>query len=76
MRDNRMTEMINVRWKAFELNHRIPQNEPKNIIACLRCFAELIFVVEPQLMLSAIFVCGSSTLMFFIKMSFFINAIG
>ena len=44
MRDNRETEIMDVRWKVFEYHHRIPQYEQKNIIPCPRCFAELIFL--------------------------------
>ena len=42
MRDNRETEMTDVRWKVFEFHHRIPQHEQKNIILCHRCFVTLI----------------------------------
>ena len=44
MRDNRETEMTDVRWKVFEFHHRIPQHEQKNIILCHRCFVTLIFL--------------------------------
>ena len=44
MRDNRETEIMDVRWKVFEYHLRIPQYEQKNIIPCPRCFAELIFL--------------------------------
>ena len=41
-RDDRETEMMDVRWKIFEFHHRIPQEDQKNIIPCPRCFAELV----------------------------------
>ena len=48
MRGNRETEMMDVLWKVFEFQNRIPQHEQKNIIPCPRCFAELIFLGKPE----------------------------
>ena len=41
MRDNRETDMIDIWCKVSEFHYRTKQN---NIIRCLRCFAELIFL--------------------------------
>ena len=43
--DERETEM-SVRWRLFEFNHAIPQNEQKEIEPCSRCFAELVLLDE------------------------------
>ena len=44
--DERETEMLSVRWRVFELNRIIPQNEQKDITACPGCFAELVLLDE------------------------------
>ena len=40
--DRMETEMMAVRWKAFQFQRQIPQNEQLSIQPCSRCFAELI----------------------------------
>ena len=40
--DQMETEMMAVRWKAFQFQRQIPQNEQLSIQPCARCFAELI----------------------------------
>lgn len=40
--DGMETEMMAVRWKAFQFQRQIPQNEQLSIQPCARCFAELI----------------------------------
>jgi hypothetical protein len=44
--DERETEMMAVRWRVFELNKNIPQEEQKDIAKCPRCFAELVLLDE------------------------------
>ena len=44
--DERETEMIAVRWRVFELNKKIPEEEQKDISPCPRCFAELVLLAE------------------------------
>ncbi len=42
---NRMEDdMMDSRWKVFELRHQIPQGEQKEIPPCGRCFAELVML--------------------------------
>ena len=43
-RDDRETEMMDVRWKIFEFTHRIPQVDQKIITPCPRCFTELVLL--------------------------------
>ena len=40
--DQMETEMMAVRWKAFQFQRQIPQNEQLSIQTCARCFAEFI----------------------------------
>ena len=42
-RDDRETEMMDVRWNMFEFTDRIPQADQKIITACPRCFNELVW---------------------------------
>ena len=44
--DERETEMMSVRWRVFQLNHAIPEEEQKNLVPCPRCFAELVLLDE------------------------------
>ena len=44
--DERETEMMAVRWRVFELNKKIPEEEQKDISPCPRCFAELVLLDE------------------------------
>ena len=43
--DERETEMMAVRWRVFELNKKIPE-EQKGISPCPHCFAELVLLDE------------------------------
>ena len=40
--DQRETEMMSVRWKFFQFNVQIEQNDQKEIPQCARCFASLV----------------------------------
>ena len=40
------TEMMMARWKVFEFNYQIPQDEQENISPCGKCFADLVFLSE------------------------------
>ena len=40
--DQRETEMMSVRWKIFQFNVQIQQNDQKEIPQCARCFASLV----------------------------------
>ena len=40
--DQRETEMMSVRWKIFQFNVQIEQNDQKEIPQCARCFASLV----------------------------------
>ena len=40
--DQMETEMIAVRWNAFQFQRQIPQDEQLSIPPCARCFAEFI----------------------------------
>ena len=40
--DERETEIMNVRWKHFNFNRQIPQEEQREIKLCAACFARLI----------------------------------
>ena len=40
--DERETEMMAVRWKMFNFNRQIPQDEQREIKPCAACFACLI----------------------------------
>lgn len=40
----RETEMMNVRWRVFEMNHQVKQSDQIDVPPCGRCFAELIVV--------------------------------
>jgi hypothetical protein len=44
--DERETEMMSVRWRVFQLNHVIPEEEQKNLVPGPRCFAELVLLDE------------------------------
>ena len=44
--DERETKMMAVRWRVFELNKKIPEEEQKDISPCPRCFAELVLLAE------------------------------
>ena len=37
-------DMMDSRWRVFELRHQIPQREQKEIPPCGRCFAELVML--------------------------------
>ena len=45
-RDDRETEMMDVRWKIFEFTHRTPQADRKIIIPYPRCFTEVVFLAS------------------------------
>ena len=36
------TEMMNVRWRMFQLHKQIPQDKQRDINPCGHCFAELL----------------------------------
>lgn len=40
--DERETEMMAVRWKMFNFNRQIPQEEQREVAPCAACFARLI----------------------------------
>jgi hypothetical protein len=40
--DERETEMMAIRWKIFNFNRQIPQEEQKEVAPCAACFARLI----------------------------------
>ncbi|KAK2547388.1 hypothetical protein P5673_032707 [Acropora cervicornis] len=40
--DQREIEMMSVRWKIFQFNLQIEQNDQKEIPQCARCFASLV----------------------------------
>ena len=40
--DERETEMMAVRWKIFNFNRQIPQEEQREVAPCAACFARLI----------------------------------
>lgn len=44
--DERETEMMSVRWKVFDFNYQIPENEQKSVPPCGKCFAKLVFLGE------------------------------
>ena len=43
-RDDRETEMMDVRWNIFGFTRRIPQADQKIITPCSRCFTELVLL--------------------------------
>ena len=43
-RDDRETEVMEIRWNIFEFTHRIPQAYKKIITPCPRCFTELVLL--------------------------------
>ena len=45
-RDERETEMMDVRWKPFSFHYQIAENEQKKVPSCSRCFAKLVLVGE------------------------------
>lgn len=40
--DERETEMMSVRWRVFNLNYQIPQDEKQQIRPCPHCFSQFI----------------------------------
>ena len=40
-RDEREDEMMEVRWKMFQLKHQIPREAQKDVTPCAHCFARL-----------------------------------
>ncbi len=42
--DPRETEMMEARWRTFQLTYQIPEGEQKSIVPCARCFAELVLL--------------------------------
>ena len=44
--DERETEMMSVRWKVFDVNYQISENEQKDVPTCGKCFAKLVFLGE------------------------------
>ena len=47
--DERETEMMNARWKIFNFTRQIPQDEQREIISCVKCFAKLVLHGEEQI---------------------------
>ena len=45
-RDERETEMMDIRWKVFEFTKRIPEETQRQLTPCARCFAELALLGE------------------------------
>jgi len=44
--DERENEMMEIRWRTFELTKRISFEEQIHIIPCGKCFAKLVFLGE------------------------------
>ena len=45
-RDEKVTEMMDMRWKVFEFTKRIPEEMQHHLTPGVRCFAELVFLGE------------------------------
>ena len=45
-RDEKETEMMDMRWKVFEFTKRIPEEMQRHLTPGVRCFAELVFLGE------------------------------
>lgn len=43
-RDERETEMMDIRWKVFEFTKRIAEDKQRKLTPCARCFAELVLL--------------------------------
>ena len=43
-RDNRETDMMDSRWKVFELTHQIPKEEMQHVDVCEKCFYNLVML--------------------------------
>ena len=41
--DDREDEMMNVRWKVFQITHVFHENEQKHLPPCAKCFSALVF---------------------------------
>ena len=44
LRDERQTAMMDNRWRIFKFSHQIPNNDIQDILACSKCFHDLVLL--------------------------------